>query len=53
MERQMVVTASQERVPAMKDLFHIIEQKTSEIAGSASAFVAAIAVILAWAVLQS
>lgn len=46
----MLVTVSQERVPAMKDLFHIIAQKTSEIAGSAGAFVVAIAVILAWAV---
>jgi low affinity Fe/Cu permease len=34
----------------MKDLFHTIAQKTSEIVGSAGAFVVAIAVILAWAV---
>ncbi len=34
----------------MKDLFHKIAQKTSVIAGSAVAFIIAIAIILAWAV---
>src|SRR5574337_1203932 len=33
----------------MKDLFHKIAQKTSEIAGSAAAFIMAIVIILAWA----